>query len=210
MVFNSLFGSLNFGGGGMIMNIIVIGIGAAILSVCGFGLWFWIKKKKHWNIKIEFKIPRNIRKIKMRDGTIKVTGTLNKEWGKGLYDATRGCVYVQRKGKKPVSMKPFDVKQYLSSGNILTVIQTGIEDYRPVRDESYIELVDERGRGSALVEAIIDTSESKSWKNTFEREAKMAYTIKNWLQEHGALVAMGLVLFMNLIGFAIVISRMPK
>jgi len=27
-------------------------------------------------------------------------------------------------------------------GNILTVVQTGIEDYRPIRDESYIELKD--------------------------------------------------------------------
>jgi hypothetical protein len=161
-------------------------------------------------MKVEFKIPRTVRKVRTREGTIRVLGTLNKEWGKGFYDAKKGSVFVQRKGKKAVAMKPFDVKQYLSDANILTVIQTGIEDYRPVKDESYIEIEDEYGDKSALVRAIIDTSESKSWKNTFEREAKMAYSIKNWLQEHGAIVAMGLVLFMNLIGFAVVISRMPK
>ena len=191
-------------------NIIYVIIGFAVLAVCGFGLWWFLKKRKTWNIIVEFKIPRNIKKVKTREGTIKIIGTLNKEWGKGFYDATKGCVFVKRKGKKAIAMKPFDVKQYLSTGNILTVVQTGIEDYRPIRDESYIELKDIDGKEGALVQAVIDTSESKSWKNTFEREAKMTYSIKNWVAEHGALVAMGLVLLMNLIGFSIVIARMPK
>ena len=195
------------GGGG---NIIYIIIGFAVLLVCGFGLWWFLKKRKHWNIKVEFKIPRNIKKVRTKDGTIKIIGTLNKEWGKGFYDALKGSVFIKRKGKKAVAMKPFDIKQYLSTGNILTVVQTGIEDYRPIRDESYIELKDIDGSEGALVQAVIDTSESKSWKNTFEREAKMTYSIKNWIAEHGALVAMGLVLLMNLIGFSIVIARMPK
>jgi len=195
------------GGGG---NIIYIIIGFTILLICGFGLWWFLKKRKHWNIKVEFKIPRNIKKVRTKEGTIKIIGTLNKEWGKGFYDAKKGSVFVKRKGKKAVAMKPFDIKQYLSTGNILTVVQTGIEDYRPIRDESYIELKDVNGAEGALVQAVIDTSESKSWKNTFERESKMTYSIKNWIAEHGALVAMGLVLLMNLIGFSIVIGRMPK
>ena len=197
------------GPGGM-SNIIYIIIGFAILLVCAFGLWWFLKKRKTWNIKVEFKIPRNIKKVRTKEGTIKIIGTLNKEWGKGFYDAKKGSVFIKRKGKKAVAMKPFDVKQYLSTGNILTVVQTGIEDYRPIRDESYIELKDIDGGEGALVQAVIDTSESKSWKNTFEREAKMTYSIKNWIAEHGALVAMGLVLLMNLIGFSIVIARMPK
>jgi len=197
------------GPGGM-SNIIYIIIGFAILLVCAFGLWWFLKKRKTWNIKVEFKIPRNIKKVRTKEGTIKIIGTLNKEWGKGFYDAMKGSVFIKRKGKKAVAMKPFDVKQYLSTGNILTVVQTGIEDYRPIRDESYIELKDIDGSEGALVQAVIDTSESKSWKNTFERESKMTYSIKNWIAEHGALVAMGLVLLMNLIGFSIVIARMPK
>ena len=191
-------------------NIIYVIVGFAILLICGFGLWWFLKKRKTWNIKVELKIPRNIKKVRTKEGTIKIIGTLNKEWGKGFYDAKKGCVFVKRKGKKPVAMKPFDIKQYLSTGNILTVVQTGIEDYRPIRDESYIELKDVEGNEGALVQAVIDTSESKSWKNTFERESKMTYSIKNWIAEHGALVAMGLVLLMNLIGFSIVIARMPK
>ena len=193
------------------MTNIIYGIfGVIILLVCGFLLWWYLKKRKTWNIKVEFKIPRNIKQVKTKAGHIKIIGTLNKEWGQGFYDAKKGSVFVKRKGKKAVAMKPFDIKQYLSTGNILTVVQTGIEDYRPIRDESYIELKDIKGNDGALVQAVIDTSESKSWKNTFEREAKTTYSIKNWIAEHGALVAMGLVLFMNLVGFSIVIARMPK
>jgi len=207
-----LLGGIGLGsGGGLISTAITMIFGAVILSGCGFGLWWFIAKKKKWNIKLEIKIPRNIKAVKNKDGTIKTIGTLNKEWGKGFYDAKRGVVFIKRKGKKPVAMKPFDIKRYLSTGNILTVIQIGIEDYRPILDESYIEVVDSlTNEEGALINALIDTSESKSWRNSFEREAKMTYSIKNWIAEHGALVAMGLVLLMNLVGFAIVISRMPK
>lgn len=205
-----LFGGLGVGGGGgMLGDSITILFGVVILAVLGGGLWWFIKVRKQYNIKVEFKIPRNIRRVRTPEG-LKIVGTLNKEWGKGFYNAKKGVVMIKRKGKKPVSMKPFDIKKYLSSGNVLTVVQIGIEDYRPVLDESYIELKDTKtGEEAALIQAKIDTSESKSWKNSFEREAKMTYSIKNWISEHGGLVAMGLVLMMNLIGFAIVISRMP-
>jgi hypothetical protein len=208
-----MFSKIGIGGGGggsMMQNMIMIVVGSAVLMVCGFGLWWFLKKRKSWNIKIEFKIPRNVRKVRTKEGTIKVLGTLNKEWGKGYYNAKQGVVYIKRKGKKAVAMKPFDIKQYLSDTNILTVVQVGIEDYRPVLDESYIEIKDPLNGDAALIQTKIDTSESKSWKNSFEREAKAAYSIKNWISEHGGLVAMGLVLLMNLIGFSIVIARMPK
>ena len=212
-----MFGKIGIGGGGgsaggsFFTNLMVMVVGAVALAACVGGLWWFLYKRKNWNIKVEVKVPRNIRHSILKDGSIKVYGTLNKEWAKGFYNAKRGVCYIKRKGKKPVPMKPFDIKRFLSSGNILTVIQVGIEDYRPVLDESYIEVCDDKtGEEAALVQARIDTSESKSWKNSFERDAKTAYTIKNWIAEHGALVAMGLVLLMNLIGFAIVIARMPK
>ena len=107
-------------------------------------------------------------------------------------------------------MKPFDVKRYLSNDNVLTVIQIGIEDYRPVLDESYIEVVDEKGEEAALLRAKIDTTEGKSWANSYERERKSTYTIMNWVQQHGTLLAMGLVIMMIFIGFAIVIQRLPS
>ena len=199
------------GGSGMIGNIIVMIFGAVALGAVIFGVWWFVNKKKNWNLKVEVKIPRNIRNIRLKEGGYKVIGTLNKEWARGFYNAKRGVCYIKRKGKKPVPMKPFDIKRFLSTGNILTVTQVGIEDYRPVLDDSYIEVIDEKtGEEAALVNAKIDTSESKSWKNSFERDSKSAYTIKNWIAEHGALVAMGLVLLMNLIGFSIIIARMPK
>lgn len=214
-----MFGKIGIGGSGggsFLMTAVYIVIGSIVLISCGFGLWWFLSRKKRWNLKVEIKIPRNIKQIRQRDGTLKVVGNLNKEWGKGFYNAKQGVVYIKRKGKKAVPMKPFDVKQFLSTGNILTVIQIGIEDYRPVLDESYIEVLDDKKNEfgkfdeAALIKAKIDTSESKSWKNSFEREAKMTYSIKNWIAEHGALIAMGIVLMMNLVGFSIVIARMPK
>ena len=213
--FNDLFGSIGIGGGSgggsFMTTILTILFGSVILITCAGTVWYFIAKKKKYNVKVEVKIPRNIKQIRNKDGSLRIIGTLNKEWAKGFYSAKKGVVFIKRKGKKPVPMKPFDIKRYLSTGNILTVIQIGIEDYRPVLDESYIEVADSStGEEGALIKAVIDTSESKSWKNSFERDAKMTYSIKNWIAEHGALVAMGLVLLMNLVGFAIVISRMPK
>ena len=186
-------------------------VGTVVLAVCGFALWFFVVKRKKWNIKVEFKIPRNIRKIKLKNGSIKVIGTINKEWGKGYYDAKNGVVLVKRRKKKPVPMKPFDVKTYLSADNILTVIQVGIEDYRPVVDESYIRLKDAKtGDKFALVNAQIDTSEGKSWRNSYERERKNTYAISNWLREHGQTLAMGLVAMMILVGFGVLWTRLPS
>ena len=214
MGLGDIFGSIGIGGGSgnsFINNSIYIAVGSIIIMLCAGAIWWFFRKRKQYNLKVEVKIPRNIKQIKYKDGSVRVIGTLNKEWAKGFYNAKQGVVYIKRKGKKPVPMKPFDIKQFLSTGNILTVLQIGIEDYRPVLDESYIEVVDsETGEEGALIRAKIDTSESKSWKNSFEREAKLTYSIKNWVSEHGGLVAMGLVLLMNLIGFSIVISRMPK
>lgn len=207
----SMFSSFTGGSSGMIQSAVIMLVGALVLVMCVGGLLWFFKKRKQYNLRLEIKIPRNIKRVMDNEGNEEVYGTLNKEWGKGFYDAKKGVVFIKRKGKKPVAMKPFDVKRFLSTGNILTIMQVGIEDYRPVLDESYIEVEDsETGEQGALIRAKIDTSESKSWKNSFEREAKLTYSIKNWIAEHGALVAMGIVLLMNLIGFSIVIARMPK
>ena len=209
-----MFGKIGIGGGGsgnFVSNIMTVLVGTVVLAVCGFALWFFVVKRKKWNIKVEFKIPRNIRKIKLKNGSIKVIGTINKEWGKGYYDAKNGVVLVKRRKKKPVPMKPFDVKTYLSADNILTVIQVGIEDYRPVVDESYIRLKDAKtGDKFALVNAQIDTSEGKSWRNSYERERKNTYAISNWLREHGQTLAMGLVAMMILVGFGVLWTRLPS
>ena len=214
MAIGDLFEKIGIGGGGsgnFINNIMTVLVGTVVLAICGGCLWFFVIKRKKWNIKVEFKIPRNIRKIKLKDGSIKVIGTINKEWGKGYYDAKNGVVLVKRRKKKPVPMKPFDIKTYLSADNILTVIQVGIEDYRPVVDESYIRLKDAKtGDKFALVNAQIDTSEGKAWRNSYERERKNTYAISNWLREHGQTLAMGLVAMMILVGFGVLWTRLPS
>lgn len=205
-----MFGSIGIGGGGgagMLTTILMIFIGAVVLGSCAFGLWWFLRKRKKWNIKVELKIPRNIRE----DENGNVVGTINKEWARGFYDSDKGVCYIIRKGKKPSPMKPFDIKRYLSTGNVLAAMQVGMDDYRPILEEGYLNVADdETGEEGALIKARIDTSESKSWKSSFERDSKSAYSINDFLSKHGALVAMGLVLLMNLVGFAIVIARMPK
>lgn len=208
-----LFGSIGLGGssgGGFISSIVLILLATVALAICGGVVWWLVKKKKGWNIKVEFKLPRNIREIENKDGSVTVHGTLNKEWGKGFYDDKKGVVLLKRKGKKSVPMKPFDVKRYLSDSNVLTVLQIGVEDYRPVLDESYIEVVDENGEEAALLKAKIDTTEGKSWKNSYERERKNTYTIMNWLREHGQMISLGIVAMMILVGFGILWTRLPR
>ena len=201
-----LLSSAGFSGDGGFLSIIAaVFIGAIGLAIVAFFIWFMIVKRKKWNLSVGFKIPRNI--VVMPDGSVK--GTLNKEWGKGYYDNKKGVCWVKRKGKTPVSMKPFDIKRYLSSGNILDVIQVGMEDYRPVLDESYIEVVDDdTGEEAALVKTRIDTTQSKAWKSYFTREATLTYTIKSWLSQHGDKIAMGIVILLVLVGQAIVIGRL--
>ena len=210
---NELLGGVglgNFSGTGFMGSIVLIILGTVALGVCGGVVWWLIKRKKGWNIKVEFKFPRNIREIANKDGSTTIHGTLNKEWGKGFYNDKIGVVMLKRKGKKVVPMKPFDIKRYLSDGNILTVIQVGVEDYRPVLDESYVEVVDENGEEAALLKTKIDTTEGKSWKNSYERERKNTYTILNWMREHGQTIALGLVVMMILIGFGILWTRLPR
>ncbi len=200
----------NFGGGSFVNLIISIVLGTVGLALAGGFTYYMIKRKKNWNLKVEFKLPRGIKKVTDEDGNEKVIGTLKKEWGKGSYDGNKGVVYVKRKRMKPIAMKPFNIKEFLSDNNILTVLQVGVEDYRPVLEDSYIEVEDyETGEQGALIKAKIDTSESKTWKNSYERERKSTYTIMGFLSEHGDKLAYGFILLVIFVGFAIVIQRLP-
>jgi len=210
--FGDLLGRVGIGegaGGGLVSIGMALIIGAVgILVAVGFVYWI-IKRKKNWNIKVEFRLPRDVREVEEKDGSTRVKGTITKEWGKGYYDAKRGVVFIKRPKKKAVPMKPFNIKDTLSGGsNILTVIQVGVEDYRPVLEDSYLELEDkDTGEEAALIRAKIDTSESKSWRNTFEREAKSTYTIGGWLREHGQLLGFGFIIICIFVGFAIVYGK---
>ena len=195
-------------GGGLVDLIIAITLGTIALAIILGIIWYFFKQKKHWNIKVEFRLPRNVQKRVDENGNEKIIGTIKKEWGKGFYDGKKGIVYIKRNKIAAVPMKPFNVKEFLSENNILTVLQVGIEDYRPVLEDSYLEVVDyDTGEEGALIKAKIDTSESKTWKNSYERERKATYTITGWLQEHGQLIGFGFILLSVFVGFAIVYGK---
>lgn len=169
-----------------------------VLSLCGIFLWYIIKRKRNWNLKVEIKIVRS-------DGKL-----LSAEWAKGEYNIKRGVVWIKRKGKPQVPMKPFDTEKFLQGEkNILTVQQISPGHYIPVLPESFLEMEDDvTGQTASFARVKADFSESKSWKNQFEREAKQAYTIMSLLKEYAPYIGIGIVLFMNFAGFAVLYSRM--
>lgn len=196
------------GGGGFMNMLVWMTLGTIVLGGCGLSLWFMFKKKKSYNIKVEFRLPRNIQERTDETGKTKIYGNIRKEWGKGFYNPKEGVVYVKRPRKKPVVMKPFNIKEFLSDNNILTVIQVGIEDYRPVLEDSYLNLEDyDTQKEGALIKAKIDTSESKSWRNSYERERLSTYSIGRWLAEHGTAVEIAMIFIGMCVGFAIIYSK---
>jgi len=209
-----LAGSLGMGnifGGGIVNLIILMAIGITVLGSIVGGIYFAYSAKKKWYLKVEVKIPRGLKYIE--DGqTIddpKLQGIINGEWAKGTYDAKLGVVYIKRHKKKPVPMKPFDVKRYLQGSDILSVVQVGIEDYRPILPESYIEMVDEKtGEQAALLIAKIDTSQSKSWRSSFERSNKEAFSLSSLFDQYKDFIGFGILFFMIFVGFAILYGRM--
>lgn len=187
----NIFGGIGVGGFALIF---IFGL-AVLLGVGGFA-WWAFTKKKNWNLKVEFKLTRS-------DGRY-----IGAEWGKGYYDSKRGVVFLKRKGKKAVPMEPFDVKKYLQGTEILTVAQVGMEQYLPVLPDSYLEMEDDTtGEKAAFMKLKVDLSKSKAWRSQFERDAKAAYTIMSLLSQYAQFIGIGIILFMQLVGFAILYSK---
>lgn len=194
--FNPMASLGGLGLGNTVTFIIAILMAIAVVGGIIGVIFYFVNQKRKWFLTVEFKIPRS-------DGKF-----ITAEVGKGTYDAKRGAVFVKRNGKKPVPMKPFDIKKYLQGEKLLTVVQVGIEDYRPVLMESFIEMVDEQtGEEAALVKCKIDTTESKSWRVGFERESKSTYSIMGLLKEHFHIIALGMVIFLWGIQFLILYNR---
>ena len=197
-----------------------------IFAVIGFGLLVWWGfKRKRWNLKVEIKLTRS-------DGKI-----TNGEWGKGFYDSRRGVVMIRRpgKGSKAIPMKIFDVRKYMQGGDLITVIQCGPDDYRPVLNDSwtkhdvdYIDetspITDENGNNmmnengeqifqtKTVKESILniktDTGKNKAWRVAWEEAAKNAYTIRSFLKQYQAPISIGIVVVCCFIGFAILWTKL--
>jgi len=198
---------------GGITGLITIGlIGLAFILAIG-GIIFLVKQKLYWNLKVEFKMPRS-------DGKV-----INSEWGKGAFNKSRGVVFIKRKKMKKQPLKPFDIKRYLQGSNTLTVVQAGIDDYRPVITDSWMEMesiepiIDAKGElvldadgnktydKAALMNIKIDSTQSKAWRDSFERESKNTYSITSLLHEYSSAIGFGLIILLWGIQFFVIYGK---
>ncbi|KKL79268.1 hypothetical protein LCGC14_2016530 [marine sediment metagenome] len=218
----------DLGSGGMSMTWIFIWaliVGISLIFICFLGWLLFFKVR--WNLKVEIKLPRS-------DGRI-----INGEWGKGFYDAKRGSVYIKRpgRGSRKVAMKIFDVKRYLQGTDLLTVIQVGPEEFRPVLNHSYSEhlvnlidkskpvlsedgkpVLDEKGNPlyktvqmkDSIMNIQTETGKNKAWKAAFEDAATNAYTMKSIFRQYQTPIAIGIVVICCFIGFAVLWTKLSS
>lgn len=191
---------------GMMTWLIIAGIVVVVLLIGGGGMAYYFWNKKRWNLKIEFKIPRS-------DGQI-ILG----EWGKGMWNANRGVVYLKRDKMKTIPMKVVNITRYLQGSDLMTVLQVGPQDYRPVLNDSWtehiVEYEDEKGKVIEQKEAIInikaDTGLNKPWKSAWEAASKKAYSISSFLTQFQTPIAIAIVLIAVFIGISILWVRLPS
>lgn len=194
------------GGAGMLILYVVGGI--IVLILLGI-IFLFLHGKKKWNLDVEFKLPRSDGKIIMA------------EWGKGHYNAKKGVVFVKRKqmGKFSggVPIKIFDIRKYLQGNHILTVLQVGPQDYRPVQYDSWTEYIqtyqdDKTGEVIDVKESIlnikVDSELNKAWKSAWEAAAKNAYSIRSFFTQFQTPIAIGIVVICCFVGFAILWTKM--
>lgn len=170
----------------------------AIIIIGGF--FYYIHQRRKWNIKVEFKLPRAVQYLKKGETLDynNIKGNILTEFGKGMFDTRRGAVFLKRKGKKKISMKPFNINKYLQD-RYLTVVQVGAEEYVPIVPESFLMFIDdETGDTVSVIQHLTDFSESKAWKSNFERTAKNAYSISDALMQllTNPFFMIGLVIFL--------------
>lgn len=146
--FNQILGTISSGTGTSVKWILIIICVILVLCVI-IGLFIWWKwSKSKYNLRVEVKIPRS-------DGQI-ILG----EWAKGGFNLKRGVVYIKRDKLKAVAMKVIDIRRYLQGQDLLTVIQVGPEDFRPVLNDSWtshvVDYQDELGNVEQVKESIIN------------------------------------------------------
>lgn len=198
-------GKSAFGGALSILWYIFLGIGILVMLGIIFSLWYF---KKRWNLNVEFKLIRS-------DGK-----QVNAEWGKGYYNSKRGVVFVRRptmgKFSRGIPIPIFDIRKYIQGDSIITVIQVGPEDYRPVINDSWtehiIEGMDENTKQikkvkESILNIKVDSGLSKAWKSSWDAAAKNAYSIRSMLQQFQTPIAIGIVIICCFVGFAILWSK---
>jgi hypothetical protein len=202
--FGSIVGTVASGGASTVKWMFII-IGAILFICLVIGLFIWWKwSKNKYNLKVEVKMVRS-------DGRV-VLG----EWGKGSFNAKKGVVFIKRDKMKEVPMKVIDIRRYLQGTDLLTVIQVGPEDYRPVLNDSWTEhnitYEDENGNKVVMKESIlnikVDTGEYKAWKSSWDSAAKRAYSLQSFLQQFAVPISIGIVLIACFVGFALLWTKL--
>lgn len=189
--------SVLFYGAVIIVLIIILGL---------IGAWWFFKKR--WNLNVEFKLTRN-------DGRI-----TNAEWGQGYFNAKRGVVYVKRPGAGRFSnglpIKIFDIRRYIQGDSIITILQVGPEDFRPVLNDSWTEHVTTKkdavtGEMVQVKESVlnikVDSGLNKAWKSSWDAAAKNAYSIRSFFSQFQTPIAIGIVVICCFVGFAILWTK---
>lgn len=221
--FSGALGAIGESGTSALMTTVWVSIGIFVIAVVLLSAAFIINKKKKYNLIVEIKMPRSDSRI------------INAEHGIGSYDAKKGVVLIKRNKLKPVAMKIFDIKKYLQGSSLITVIQVGPEDFRPVLNDSWTvhdveyedetkpkldakgnQLVDEDGKKmyetTIIKESILniktESGHNKAWKAAWEEAAKQAYTIQSFLREYQAPIAIGVVVVCCFVGFAILWTKL--
>lgn len=202
--FSSIMGTIASGGATTLKWMFII-IGTILVISLVIGIFIYRKwKRNKYNLNVEVKMPRS-------DGKIVLA-----EWAQGAFNAKKGVVFIKRKKMKEVAMKVIDIRRYLQGQDLLTVIQVGPEDYRPVLNESWtkhsITYEDENGNKQEVLESIlnirVDTGEYKAWKSSWDSAAKRAYSLQSFLQQFAVPISIAIVLIATFVGFAILWTRM--
>lgn len=194
----------SFGVGLQVVIFVLIFITIAV--VIGGLIIYFLWNKKRWNLQIEIKLVRS-------NGEF-----VGGEWGKGMYDSKKGFVYIKRPGlRRKYSMKVFDIRRYLQGTNLLTVLQLGPEDFRPVLMHSFTKYLTEKETGDGKTETVkeavvnikIDKGDTKAWRQAFESAAKKAYSLQSFFQQYQVPIAIAIVIIAIFVGFAIIWARLP-
>lgn len=195
-------------GTGIAGKVILYSVLGFIILAMLLGILAFFYFRKRWNLDVEFKLTRN-------DGRI-----TNGEWGKGFYDAKKGVVFIRRPGmgkfSKGIPIKIFDIRRYIQGTSIITVLQVGPEDFRPVLNDSWTEHVvtyrdDKTGEVKEVKESVlnikVDSNLNKAWKSSWDAAAKNAYSIRSILTQFQTPIAIGVVIICCFVGFAILWTK---
>ncbi|MFW5889075.1 MAG: hypothetical protein ACOCUD_01710 [Bacillota bacterium] len=172
-------------------------VGLVVLGIFT-GIAIWAYKRKKWNLKAGIKIARS-------DGQI-----INHEEAKGNYNADEGYVKIKRKGIKATDSPPFNLTKYGQGKNYIEYLQLGPDDHLPIHPKSYTIITDEEtGEKYALLDIYANIKGRKAFLDGWERTRKDRFTIKGFLDKHWRAIEMGILVFIILLGQAIIYMNLP-